>query len=86
MFQNINRLFVISSKNGDNDLKRDSFDQCNMPLVEIKISTINHFLTNKEKNTNIPQQINSAGKLEEEDGARMFLLLKSSKNQFYIFL
>ena len=35
---------------------------------------------------NIPQQINFTGKLEEDDGARMFLLLKSSKNQFYIFL
>ena len=35
-FRNINRLFVISFKNGDNDPTRDSFDKYFMPLVEIK--------------------------------------------------
>ena len=31
---------------------------------------------------NIPQQMNFLGKLEEDDGATMFLLLKSSKKQY----
>ena len=35
---------------------------------------------------NIPQQINFTRKLEEDDGATMFLLLKSSKNQLKFFL
>ena len=37
----------------------------------------------RQTNTNIPQQINFTGKLEEDDGATMFfLLLKSGKKQF----
>ena len=36
-FRNINRLFVLSFKNGDNDPTRDSFDEYQIPLlVEIK--------------------------------------------------
>ena len=35
-FKNINRLFILSFKNGDNDPTRGSFDKCYMPLVEIK--------------------------------------------------
>ena len=35
-FRNINRLFVLSFKNGDNDPTRDSFEKYYMPLVEIK--------------------------------------------------
>ena len=35
-FRNINRLFVLSFKNGGNDSTRDSFDKYYMPLVEIK--------------------------------------------------
>ena len=35
-FRNINRLFVLSFKNGDNDPTRSSFDKYYMPLVEIK--------------------------------------------------
>ena len=35
-FRNINRLFVLSFKNGKNDPTRDSFDDYYMPLVEIK--------------------------------------------------
>ena len=31
---------------------------------------------------NMPQQMNFVGKLEEDDGATIFLLLKSSKKQF----
>ena len=33
---NINRLFVLSFKNGDGDPTRNSFDKCYMPSVEIK--------------------------------------------------
>ena len=35
-FRSINRLFLLSFKNGDNDPKRNSFDKYYMPLVEIK--------------------------------------------------
>ena len=35
-FRNINRLFLLSFKNGDDDATRDSFDKYYMPLVEIK--------------------------------------------------
>ena len=40
----------------------------------------------RQRNMNIPQQINFTRKLEEDDGATMFLLLKSSKNQLKFFL
>ena len=36
IFRNINRLFVLPFKNGNNDLTRDSFAKYYMPLVEIK--------------------------------------------------
>ena len=35
-FRNINTLFVLSFKNGNNDPTRDSFNKYYMPLVEIK--------------------------------------------------
>ena len=35
-FRNINRLFVLSFKNDNNDPTRDSFNKYYMPLVEIK--------------------------------------------------
>ena len=35
-FRNINRLFVLSFKNGNDDPTRNSFDEYYMPLVEIK--------------------------------------------------
>ena len=35
-FRNINRLFVLSFKNGDDDPKKNSFDEYYMPLIEIK--------------------------------------------------
>ena len=35
-FRNINRLFVNSSKNGDNVPTRYSFDKLYVPLLEIK--------------------------------------------------
>ena len=34
--RNINRLFVLSFKNGNDDPTRDSFEKYYMPLVEIK--------------------------------------------------
>ena len=34
-FRNINRLFVLSFRNGNDDPTRNSFDKCYMPLVEI---------------------------------------------------
>ena len=37
IFRNINRLFVLSFKNDDNDLTRDSFVMSYMQLVEINI-------------------------------------------------
>ena len=36
IFRNINSLFVLSSKNSDDDLKRNSFHKYYIPLVEIK--------------------------------------------------
>ena len=36
VFRIINRLFVFSFKNVNNDPKRDSFDKYYIPLVEIK--------------------------------------------------
>ena len=46
----IDRLFVLSFKNGDNDPTRDSFDTYYMPLVEIKdcnaLIEINQFFIN----------------------------------------
>ena len=36
----------------------------------------------RQINMSIPQQINFTGKLEEDDGAVMFFLLKSSKKLF----
>ena len=35
-FKNINRMFVLSFKNGDDDPTRNSFDKYYMPLTEIK--------------------------------------------------
>ena len=35
-FRNIDRLFVLLIKNGDNEPAKDSFDKYYMPLVEIK--------------------------------------------------
>ena len=44
-FKNINRLFVLSFKNGSNDPTRDSFDKYYMPLVEI--TGFNALINNK---------------------------------------
>ena len=44
-FRNINRLFVLSFKNGNDDPTRDSFDKYNIPLIEIK--DFNALINNK---------------------------------------
>ena len=52
-FRNINRLFELPFKNGDNDLIRYSFNNCYMPLVEIKyfnaLINNNHFFLSASK-------------------------------------
>ena len=45
MFTNINRIYVPSFKNGDNDPMRGSFDKYYMQLVEIK--DFNELINNK---------------------------------------
>ena len=45
IFKNINRLFVLSFKNGNNDLKRNSFDNYYITLVKIK--DFNALINNK---------------------------------------
>ena len=125
-FRNINRLFVLSFKNGNDDPSRDVFDKYYMPLVEIK--DFNALIDNKpffdqpvknkqahekliemsrnddyttgnlldfsyhqnyykpigidlsgQTNTNMPQQINFTGKLEEADGATMFFIAEKQQ-------
>ena len=44
-FSNINRLFVLSFKNGNNNPTRNSFDRYYIPLVEIKV--FNALIDNK---------------------------------------
>ena len=44
-FRNINTLFALSFKNGDDDPARNSFDEYYMPLVEIKV--FNALIDNK---------------------------------------
>ena len=40
----------------------------------------------RQTNTNIPQQINFTGRLEEDDGAAMFFIAEKQEKQFKIFL
>ena len=40
----------------------------------------------RQTNTNIPQQINFTGKLEEDDGAAMFFIAEKQEKQFKFFL
>ena len=44
-FRNINRLFLLSFKNSNDDATRDNFDKYYMPLVEIK--DFNALINNK---------------------------------------
>ena len=126
-FKNINRLFVLSFRNGNNVPTRDSFDKYYMLLVEIKdfnaltdnkpffdqpvknkqeayeklvemsrndIYTIGYLLDfsyhqyhykligidlSRHTKTNIPQQINFVGKLEEDDGTEMFFIAEKQQ-------
>ena len=45
-FKNINMLFVLSFKNGNNNPTRNSFDKCCMLMVEIK--DFNALIDNKK--------------------------------------
>ena len=45
--RNINKLFVVSFKNSDDDPKRDSFLWYYIPLVEIK--DLNALIGNKQR-------------------------------------
>ena len=63
-FRNINRLFVLSFKNGDNDPIRDCFGKYYMPLVEIK--DFNALINNKTFLINLLKSKQEAyGKLVE---------------------
>ena len=91
-FRNINRLFVLLLKNGNNDPTRYSFDKYYMPLVEIK--DFNVLIDNKpffwaaSKKTNEKhlknllkrQEINFTGKLEKNNGATMFFIAEKRQN------
>ena len=126
-FKNINRLFVLSFRNGNNVPTRDSFNKYYMLLVEIKDFnaltdnkpffdqpvknkqeayeklvemsrndnyTIGYLLDfsyhqyhykligidlSRHTNTNIPQQINFVGKLEEDDGTEIFFIAEKQQ-------
>ena len=45
-FRNVNRLFVLSFKNDNDDPTRDSFDEYYMPLIETK--DFNVLINNKQ--------------------------------------
>ena len=132
-FRNINRLFVPSFKNGNNNPARNFFDKYYMPLVKVK--NVNALIDNKsffdqpvknkeeahEKliemsqnddyttenlldyfyyqkyyklididflrqiNTSIPQKIDIVGKLEEDDGATMFVINEKQQKTIVTF-
>ena len=132
-FRNINRLFVPSFKNGNNNSARNFFDKYYMPLVKVK--NVNALIDNKsffdqpiknkeeaheklmEKsqnddyttenlldyfyyqkyykltdidlsrqiNTSIHQKIDIVGKLEEDDGATMFVINEKQQNTIVTF-
>ena len=69
IFRNINRLFVLSYKNGNDDPTRDSVDEYYMKLVETK-----YF------NAVIEQEDNysSTNQLEEDDGVTMFFIAEKA--------
>ena len=126
-FRNINRLLVLSFKNGNDDPTRNSFDEYYILLVEIKdfdalidnkplfdqpvknkqelykklieMSRNNDYATgtlldylyhqnyykligidlSRQTNMSIPQQINFAGKLEEDNGATIFFIAEKQQ-------
>ena len=126
-FRNINKLFVLSFKNGNNDPIRNSLNRYYMSLVEIKdfnvlidnkpffdlpvknkqeaygnlteVSRNDDYATgnlldflyhqkyykfigtdlSRQTNISIPQQINFIGKLQEDDGAIMFVIAEKQQ-------
>ena len=70
-YRNINRLFVLSFKNGNYDPKRDSFEKFYMPLVEIK--DFNALIDNKAF---FDQPVKNKGKASGK-------LIEMSKNNNY---
>ena len=65
IFRNINRLFVLSYKNGNDDLTRDSY----MKLVETKY--FNAVIEQKDN-------YSSTNQLEEDDGVTMFFIAEKA--------
>ena len=65
IFRNVNRLFVLLFKNGDDDTARYSFDEYYMPLVEIKDFNAfidnNHFLISLNKQEAYEKLIEMSG-------------------------
>ena len=70
-FKNINRLFILSFKNPDNDVGQDSYDKHYLPLVEIK--NFNVLIDNKPF---FEQPIKNKQEVYEK-------LVKMSKNDDY---
>ena len=54
---------------------------CIVCTIKIIINLL-ALIDQEKKNTSIPQQISFTGKSEEDDGATMFLLPKTSKKLF----
>ena len=85
-FRNINRLFVLSLRDGNNDPTRDSFDKYYMLLVEIK--AFNALIDNKlffdqpVKNEQEPYQ-KPVEMLRNDDYTTRRLLLDLSYHQNY---
>ena len=79
--QEVYKNFIEMSGNDDyttGNLLDFSYHQNYYNLIDINLS--------RQTNTNISQQTNFTGKLEEDDVATMFLLLKNRKKQYQIFL
>ena len=70
-FRNINRFFVLSFKDGDNDPTRDSFEKYCMSLIEVK--DLNPLIDNKPF---FDYPVENKEEAYEE-------LIKTSKNDYY---
>ena len=70
-FRNINRFFVLSFKDGDNDPTRDSFEKYYMSLIEVK--DLNPLIDNKPF---FDHPVENKEEAYEE-------LIKISKNDYY---
>ena len=69
IFRNINRLFVLSYKNGNDDPTRDSVDEYYMKLIETKY--FNAVIEQKDN-------YSSTNQLEEDDGVTMFFIAEKA--------